>query len=324
MDHPLISIIVPVYKVESYLDKCVESLLCQTYDNYEILLIDDGSPDACPQICDKYAAENANIIAYHKSNNGLSEARNFGVRKANGDYIAFVDSDDYVEPSYISDMWRLLDENKADIAVTRVQREYKNKERRITPFLSDKTVVTGSEAVLEIYFKQTVGWHAVGKLYKKNLLLDYPFPDGYYEDFAVMYKILSACETVALGDFIGNYHYICRENSTLNSKIIEKHYRVFDICDQLSVYIADKYPNDKAFPVVIYKSAVVQILNLTNTDKATFKKIFNKYNKYFKRNYKYVKSDGRLTKKDKLMIKLLGGSSVVFRLAMWINNLGKK
>ena len=101
----LITIVVPVYKVEKYLKKCVDSLLCQTYKNIEIILVDDGSPDTCPQLCDEYAQKNSNVVTYHKPNGGLSDARNYGVQKASGDWIVFVDSDDYVESSYVEDLW---------------------------------------------------------------------------------------------------------------------------------------------------------------------------------------------------------------------------
>ena len=97
--HPLISVIVPVYKVEQYLDNCINSLLAQTYKNLEIILIDDGSPDNCPAICDEYAKKDSRIIVVHKQNEGVSVARNVGINIAKGNFIAFVDSDDSIEPN---------------------------------------------------------------------------------------------------------------------------------------------------------------------------------------------------------------------------------
>ena len=97
-----IAIIVPIYRVENYLCRCVDSLLAQTYKNIEIILVDDGSPDNCPMMCDKYALKDNRIKVVHKANGGLADARNAGVRIANSDYIVFVDSDDYVDPTYIS------------------------------------------------------------------------------------------------------------------------------------------------------------------------------------------------------------------------------
>ena len=99
-----ISVIVPVYKVEQYLDRCVESILAQTFKDLEIILVDDGSPDACPQMCDKWAEQHQNIKVVHKPNGGLSSARNAGIEVASGDYIGFIDSDDYILP----DMYECL------------------------------------------------------------------------------------------------------------------------------------------------------------------------------------------------------------------------
>lgn len=97
----LVSVIVPIYKVEAYIDKCIRSILKQTYKNYEVILVDDGSPDKCPDICDKYACEYDNIRVLHKKNGGLSDARNAGVSIARGEYVTFVDSDDYIADDYI-------------------------------------------------------------------------------------------------------------------------------------------------------------------------------------------------------------------------------
>ena len=105
MTEPLISIIVPVYRVESYLSRCVDSLLAQTYQNLEIILVDDGSPDQCPQICEDYAKKEERIHVIHQENRGLSGARNAGIDVAKGEYLAFVDSDDYVSDDYIQVMY---------------------------------------------------------------------------------------------------------------------------------------------------------------------------------------------------------------------------
>ena len=117
MDNPKISVIVPVYKVEKYLDRCVESIVNQTYKNLEIILVDDGSPDNCPAICDAWANKDERIKVIHKENGGVSSARNRGIDAATGDYIGFVDSDDWIEP----DMYELLADNakKYDADISR-------------------------------------------------------------------------------------------------------------------------------------------------------------------------------------------------------------
>ena len=112
----IVSIIVPIYKVEPYLNKCVQSIVDQTYRDLEIILVDDGSPDICPAICDAWAAKDSRIRVIHKENGGLSDARNAGLAIATGKYISFIDSDDYIEPTFIADLHDALSRSGADIA----------------------------------------------------------------------------------------------------------------------------------------------------------------------------------------------------------------
>ena len=112
----LISVIIPIYKVEAFLFRCVESVMRQTYENIEIILVDDGSPDNCPGMCDELALKDKRIKVYHKENGGLSDASNYGVERAHGKYIAFIDSDDYISDDYIEYLYNMLKKNDADIS----------------------------------------------------------------------------------------------------------------------------------------------------------------------------------------------------------------
>ena len=116
-ENPLISVIVPVYKVENYLDKCVESILVQTYKNLEILLVDDGSPDRCGEMCDEYAKADSRIKVVHKKNGGLSDARNVALDAMTGEYVAFVDSDDTIAKDYIEVLYGLIEKCQAQMSV---------------------------------------------------------------------------------------------------------------------------------------------------------------------------------------------------------------
>lgn len=117
MNNPLITVIIPCYKVEQYLPKCINSVLTQTYTNLEIILVDDGSPDNCGNICDNYAQKDSRIKVIHKTNGGLSDARNKGIDIAHGEYITFIDSDDYVSNDYIEVLYNLLKENNAQMSI---------------------------------------------------------------------------------------------------------------------------------------------------------------------------------------------------------------
>ena len=115
--NPKISIIVPVYKVEKYIHKCIDSILAQTFTDFELILVDDGSPDNCGKICDEYAKEDSRIVVIHKDNGGVSDARNIGISRANGEYIGFVDSDDYIDKDMYKNLYESCLNNKADISI---------------------------------------------------------------------------------------------------------------------------------------------------------------------------------------------------------------
>ena len=151
MNESLISVIVPIFKVEDYLNRCVESLIAQTYHNLEIILVDDGSTDTCPQLCDEWAEKDKRIKVIHKKNGGLSDARNAGIRAAEGEYILFVDSDDWVCADYAESLYRAVESSNSDICECDVIRtsgeimpHYEGKEpsRWMAPRLSRRAHLT--------------------------------------------------------------------------------------------------------------------------------------------------------------------------------------
>ena len=162
-DVPLISVVVPVYKVEPYVRQCIDSILAQTYSNLDIILVDDGSPDKCPEICDDYAKQDGRIRVIHKPNGGLSSARNAGIDIARGEYIAFIDSDDYVSETYIEQLWYTLSESGADMSCSLVTRE----ERALDHVISRKYKIYTAEKALRRVIR-AFGFSAYGRLYKTS------------------------------------------------------------------------------------------------------------------------------------------------------------
>ena len=309
-----VSVIVPVYKVEKYLDKCVESLISQTYPEIEIVLVDDGSPDNCPERCDRFAAEHSNVVSLHKENGGLSSARNYGVTHAKYDHIAFVDSDDYVEKTYIEDMVRLKEEFDADFVITRTCRENEDgtgkKRRSFESFVTDK-----ENALYCVYAGVYVGWAAYGKLYPKSVLLKYPFPDGYYEDSACMYNIINEMDKVAIGNYGDNYHYVQHEGSILISPLNKKHFRIFEICREFGSFIDREYPSRKELKVFMYKNAVIQLLNLQKMPWSSYRKIFMKYRGIFRKNLKHILKNKKISRSNKIYFILLCTRPEIYSLA---------
>ena len=218
----LISVIVPVYKVEPYLDKCVRSIVDQTYHNLEIILVDDGSPDRCGEICDAWAAKDSRIRVIHKENGGLSDARNAGLAVATGKYMGFVDSDDYIAP----DMYRLLLERMnadgSDIAACGVEMVYEDDTPRqmLTP--AGCHVLDNAQAmeaiIRESLLKQPV-WY---KLYKTDLIRDIPFAVGKcHEDVFWSWQAIARAKKVSIFD-TPCYFYLQRSGSIMGQQFSEK------------------------------------------------------------------------------------------------------
>ncbi len=198
MKKELVTIIIPVYKVEQYLDKCVESVVNQTYKNLEIILVDDGSPDNCPAMCDEWAKKDSRIKVIHKKNGGLSDARNAGLNEmAKNGYVIFLDSDDYLSPTTCEDLLGLVKKYEADVAICNFARV--NEDGKIEN-VNNENVVTIFEGndrfdLLNIYPVQTiVAW---GKIYKKDIFNDIRYPVGkIYEDGYVVHQYLYEAKRV--------------------------------------------------------------------------------------------------------------------------------
>ena len=185
----LISIVIPVYKVEKYLEKCVESVINQTYKNLEILLVNDGSPDNCPKICDEYAQKDNRIKVIHKENGGLSDARNAGIDVAAGKYIAFVDSDDYVSNDYIEYMYNLIKEYNTQMATceTEVINAEKNKVIKPREFEENIEVFSKRDLFYNILFAKKVEINAQNQGTKLSFK-DVPENEWYYSAVKYVYE----------------------------------------------------------------------------------------------------------------------------------------
>lgn len=218
----LISVIVPVYNVEKYLKKCIESILGQTYQNIEIILVDDGSTDNSGKICDEYKKTDTRIKVVHKENGGLSDARNKGIDVSAGAYIMFVDSDDYISSKMVEILYERIIEDKADIAICNVSSvdEYYNdlNERNIHPPIK-REVLNSSEAMCRI--SQIDGWNyviACNKLYKRYIFLDIKFPyQKIHEDEFIIHRVFDKCARISCTDQ-ALYYYVQRGESIMHKE----------------------------------------------------------------------------------------------------------
>ena len=210
----LISVIVPIYKVEKYLRKCIESILSQTYTNLEIILVDDGSPDKCGEICDEYEKKDSRIKVIHKKNGGLSEARNAGLDIMAGNYVAFVDSDDWIEPQMYEHLLAKLHYFHADISIGGVSCDLDDNGIINTEKIVSYDSAPFSEGNVETMHRFfTTSWAAWDKLYKADLFRDIRYPVGEInEDEAIVLQLLSKCTRVCYTNEVF-YHYMRRPSS---------------------------------------------------------------------------------------------------------------
>lgn len=220
---PLISIIVPIYKVETYLKRCVESLRAQTYSNLEIILVDDGSPDGCPAICEAYAKQDARIRVLHQENAGLSGARNAGIDIAEGAYLAFVDADDYVAPDFIRSLYEILQETGCAIGQCRFA--YVQGEPLQSEPGSSLRIYRGESLMEQLYGPEeeatcfVVAWN---KLYRRELFEHIRYPLGrIHEDEATTYRLFHEGKKLAFLDR-ALYGYYTDHAGSITSVFSEK------------------------------------------------------------------------------------------------------
>lgn len=267
-DVPLISVIVPVYKVEPYLDRCVQSIVDQTYRNLEIILVDDGSPDHCPQMCDAWAQKDSRIKVIHQENGGLSAARNRGIDAATGELIGFVDSDDYISPNMYALLYDILRRDGSDISACGVEMVFEDGRPSRLLTLPEQCTLSNKEAmeaiVLENFLKQPV-WY---KLYKSALVRNIPFPVGkYHEDVFWSWQAILAAQKVSITDE-PCYFYVQRENSIMGETYSPKRLDALDAKQQRLSALTPLYPSlaqtlakDLAFSCIYHGQLVLKHLH---------------------------------------------------------------
>lgn len=283
----LISIIVPIYKVEAYLERCVNSLKNQSYKNIEIILVDDGSPDRCPELCDEFAKTDSRIRVLHKENGGLSSARNAGISVAKGEYIVFVDSDDYVAENMIETMhhrmitdgtdlcicdFRLVNEQGESVETPEQQFPFEDRIYSRNEFL--KIVCSGSG--LPNDWRMVPAWN---KMYQKKILADCRFEEGrYHEDEFAIHHFVYACDKISMvSDKL--YEYVQRENSIMSSAFSIKRFDAAIAYYQRHQFLKGKGERELARYVLGQLSEYL-LLNLQRFEVSKYKEIIAPIVKY--------------------------------------------
>ncbi|MCI5923484.1 MAG: glycosyltransferase family 2 protein [Oscillospiraceae bacterium] len=227
---PLISVIIPVYNVESYLEVCIASIVNQTYENLEIILVDDGSPDRCPEICDDWAKRDDRIQVIHKENGGLASARNAGMDICTGEYISFVDSDDWLEKNAYENLLEYFDENTDIVKFNMIRNN------DVIPPETTEVKIYEEEMLLNcfLYHWDNMCSSIWDKLYKRGIIMDCRFPsiNIHSEDYVMMAQVYSMNCTMKMIDR-HFYHYRIRENSICTSPLNEHSFDKIQVADMV-------------------------------------------------------------------------------------------
>ena len=279
----LISIIVPVYNVETFLGECVESLIHQTYQNVEIILVDDGSTDRSGELCEQYALKDSRIQVIHKANGGLSDARNVGMEIAKGAYYSFVDSDDYLEQDAIQSLYDAIRESNADLAICNMMRFYEDGSTGIFYQPSTEMQVLDETKKFETLKQPSV----CNKLFYAGLFQNVRFPKGkYYEDTFVYHELLYNAKGVVLTGKTG-YWYRLRKSSILGGeKYTDKYFdsieAVWYRCDFLLKHKVHPYAEEACLSLYAELSNAEKFIRKTEANKEKFKSARAQYQMAYK------------------------------------------
>lgn len=301
MEEDLISIIVPVYNVEPYIERCVDSIIGQTYKNIEIILVDDGSPDNCPKICDEYAKKDNRIKVIHKENGGLSDARNEGIKVANGKYVGFVDSDDWVHESMFERLYHELISNDADISCCKLIR-CTDEGKKIEKKFDNKITQYNQMEYLKKFFKigsQECVYYAPNKLYKKKLLEEDQYPINLTsEDVVGTYKVLLKCKKIVEINY-PYYYYFYNTDSITGKGITKKDFDLIEIWNRVIEITKEKNPN-YLWMAELNRYRIDYTLLMRMAFQLKFSEIQNLYCNEYTEMLKSLKEHKRLLLKSKI------------------------
>lgn len=260
----LISVIIPVYNVEQYLERCVKSVIAQTYKNLEIILVDDGAKDNSGKLCDELAKLDERIKVIHKANGGLSDARNHGMRMATGDYIGFVDSDDYIAEDMFETLYNLIEENNADISIVSFYEMYKDKLIGVRDS-GNLEILSKQEAMRELLVDTKIQSYAWNKLFRKELFSDLEFPTGKnFEDIATTLLLFEKCDKVVLLEK-PKYYYLRRDDSIIGVRNSKTYTDYLEVIYDKYMYLKDKYPEIEVYNAYNYVINMIWVYTIIVT-----------------------------------------------------------
>lgn len=313
MGQDLISIIIPVYNVENYIENCVSSVIKQTYKNIEIILVDDGSMDKSGIICDELAKRDNRIKVIHQKNKKAAEARNCGINNSNGRYIIFIDSDDYVDEEYVLYLYNLIKKNDSKLGISPYTVISNNKKNDIGKNFS-QTILTVEEALRRLVKEEGFTVSPCAKIYDKSLFDNIRYPSGkLFEDNATTYKLIMKCEENIIYGNESHYFYNIRDNSSMTSEFNLDKLQLIEWTDIMYKDVSEKYPNlvnCLKKKMITVRFSILRMIKYEEKSEEILTKR-NEIEKYIKnRKYEILKNE-EIDKRDKIaLITLLMGRGV--------------
>lgn len=238
---PLVSVIIPVYNVREFLERAVDSVLKQTYRNLEIILVDDGSNDGSGELCDEIAVRDDRIIVIHQKNQGLSGARNTGIKNSHGAFLTFVDSDDESSPDLVETLLNLTQQHQTKMSICSFAEAWPDGKRRNFATQRDNQVFVTADCLTEMLLEHGFTLMACGKIYARELFDNVEFPLGkLYEDVGTTYRLMLQCDKIPV-DYSAKYLYYQNSASIIHQKFTQRNLDLIELTDKMCVDIADYY-----------------------------------------------------------------------------------
>ena len=241
----LISVVIPVYNVKKYLRRCVKGVLAQTYKNLEVILVYDGSTDGSAELCDELFHTDKRIVVFHKQNGGLSSARNYGVRAANGDYICFVDSDDTVDEDYVETLHDIIVKYKVKLAICSHRVFYAGHKTAVDMSTGESGKIDSKTVIQRLLYADGIDTSSWAKMFTKDVLLKHPFPEGRnFEDAATTYLYFDSVKYIGLNS-VAKYNYYIRRMSISQKPFDKTKMDLITATKEMYDYVVEKYPKMK-------------------------------------------------------------------------------
>ena len=322
---PLISVIVPVYNVEMYLQECVDSILAQTYKHIEVILVNDGSLDKCGKICDENEKRDSRVIVLHMENQGVSSARNVGIEAAKGEYITFVDADDYIENDMLELLWQNITEHQADISCCGFYIAYKNFNKR-NDYSKKTTLLYGDKAIEEFLIGRAPNSFVVGKLYKKLIFRKIRFPTdiAYCEDVFVTIEALLESNTIVC-DTAPKYYYRQRKSSVVHENYCIKKLDVIKAAEHVLERIEENHTrlcNLTREYLLKANMALFQYIVFAKNYQKMFE--YKKTLSILRNNFNFIMCSKNFTKNQKVKAAAIKASTILYKVMQWVYDRRKE